>query len=234
MERGRPRRTSDIVRAKRNLPLVFTSEEADELRPVGNDLVKRENIALDYIRKNVKLERIQEVEEALSDWSTPHIEKYFDEILMESVYRSHKGSHKIEISKSRGEMYLGFILYVLFGEPKIDTKHYISSKEINKTKTVLKKRFEKDSYFLRYCKEFLDTKTGNKDEKMGWINIEPYVYLILGGEIFFYCTLKALIEVSKKALTNKRYNYLPLMNWKEGVVEYLVYEAIERKKILKY
>lgn len=52
------------------------------------------------------------------------------------------------------------------------------------------------------------------------------MYPILGGEVFFYCTLKALAEVGRKALTDKKYNYLPLMNWKEGVVEYLVYEVI--------
>jgi len=185
----------------------------------------------------VTSDRIQEAEKELSCWlgrGLLDLEAYFDRILMESVYRSHKGSYKIDVSKIRGEMCLGFILYILFGEPKIDTERYNASKEESEIKEVLKKRFEKGGYFVRYCQRFLNTKTGEKFKKTSWINIEPYVYLILGGEIFFYCTLKALIEVSKKALTNKRYNYLPLMNWKEGVVEYLVYEAIERKKILKY
>jgi len=196
------------------------------MKNAPTESAKMENIALEYIRKNVTLDRIRDVEEALSHWSSPFVEKYFDEVLMESVYRGHKGSYKIEDSKSRGEMCLGYILYILFGEPKIDTKCYRADKEVGKMKKALKKHFEKDSYFRKYCGTFLNTKTGDKDEKTGWINIEPSVYPILGGETFLYCTLRALVEVSKKALTDKRYNYLPLMNWKEGVVEYLVHEVM--------
>jgi len=193
--------------------------------------IKWENIVLDYIRKNVTIERIREVEEALSVWSSPNLDKYIDEILMESVYRSHKGSYKIDSSKCRGEMYLGYVLYILFGEPKIDTKRYIESEEVKKIKKVLREGFEKDSYFLRYCLEFLRVKTGDRDKKSGWINVEPCIYPILGGEIFFYCTLKALMGVSKKALADKKYDYLPMMNWKEGVVDHLVHEAIRNDKV---
>jgi len=86
-------------------------------------------------------------------------------------------------------------------------------------------RFEKDSYFLRYSLTFLDVKLGDRDERTGWVNIEPYIYPMLGGEIFFYCTLRALMEISKKALTDKKYDYQPPVNWKKGVVDYLVHEA---------
>ena len=204
----------------------YNGSEDNSLKAPQPKAVKWKNVALEYIRKNVTLERIRDIEEALSDWSSPNLDKYFDEILMESVYRGHKGSYKIMYSKFRGEMYLGFILYILFGEPKIDIKCYISSREVKKIKRVLKKRFEKDSYFLGYCQEFLKMKTGDKNEKTGWINIEPYVYPLLGGEIFFYCTLKALIDISKKALTDKKYE-----SWKEGIVEYLVHEAIGSDKV---
>jgi hypothetical protein len=54
---------------------------------------------------------------------------------------------------------------------------------------------------------------------------------LLGGEIFYYCTLTALINISKKALTDEKYNYLPMMNWKEGIVEYLVSELAEKDAI---
>jgi len=50
------------------------------------------------------------------------------------------------------------------------------------------------------------------------------IYPLFGGEIFYYCTLRALIEISKRALTDEKYDYLPVMSWKEGVVHYLVYE----------
>jgi len=63
----------------------------------------------------------------------------------------------------------------------------------------LQKYFRKGSYFLRYSLKFLSLKTEGKDQKTGWINIQPYVYPILRGEIFFYCTLKALIEITKKS-----------------------------------
>ena len=70
--------------------------------------------------------------------------------------------------------------------------------------------------------KFLNLKTGKKTET-GWINVDPYVYEILGGEIFFYCTLRALIEVSRKALRDPKYDYF-VMNWKEGIVHYLISE----------
>jgi len=191
--------------------------------------------ALDYIRVNVTLERINEVEKVLSRW-TPNLldlQEFFDDALMESVYRSHKGSCKIDSSKCRGLISLGFILYILFGEPKFNPHEVIDvvdDKVRKKFRQVLRKRFEKDSYFLRYSLKFLDVKTGDRDEKTGWVNIEPYIYSILGGEVFFYCTLRALIEISKKALTDKKYDYLPLLNWKEGIVDYLVHEAIGRRE----
>jgi hypothetical protein len=207
--------------------------KSDGLKVPQDKTFRWKNIALDYIRKNVMLERIQEVERALSDLSSSNVDKYFDKILMESVYRSHKGSYKIMYSKSRGEMYLGFILYILFGEPILDTKCYISNKEVKKTKKVLKKRFERDSYFFKYSLEFLGIKTGDEDKKTGWIDIRPYVYPILGGEMFYYCTLMALIEISKKALTDKKYDFLPPLNWKEGIVDYVVHEAIGHKSLLR-
>ena len=189
-----------------------------------------------HIRKNVTLDRIKEVEETLRDWIDGNLldlNDYFNQILMESVYRSHKGSHKIDSSKCRGLISLGFILYILFGEPKFNPNEVIdvvNDKARKKFKQVLKKRFEKDSYFLKYSLKFLDVKTGDRDEKTGWVNIEPYIYPMLGGEIFFYCTLRALMEISKKALTDKKYDYQPPVNWKEGIVDYLINEAIGRRE----
>jgi len=189
-----------------------------------------------HIRKNVTLDRIKEVEETLRDWIDGNLldlNDYFNQILMESVYRSHKGSYKIDSSKCRGLISLGFILYILFGEPKFNPNEVIdvvNDKARKKFKQVLKKRFEKDSYFLKYSLKFLDVKTGDRDEKTGWVNIEPYIYPMLGGEIFFYCTLRALIEISNKALTDKKYDYQPPVNWKEGIVDYLINEAIGRRE----
>jgi hypothetical protein len=152
-----------------------------------------------------------------------------EEILMESVYRSHKGSYKIESSKARGSTFLAFILYILFGEPPIDKTCVLDARTERRIKTVLKKHFERDSYFFRCSLRFLDSKTGEKNEKTGWVNIEPYIYTTLGGELFFYCTLRALIDVSKKALKDKKYDYSRPMSWKEGIVDYLIHEAIYKR-----
>ncbi|RLI39205.1 hypothetical protein DRO69_14550 [Candidatus Bathyarchaeota archaeon] len=178
---------------------------------------------LNYIRGNITLNRIKEVEEFLSEKGFLNLRKYFENWLMESVYRSHKGSYKIDYSKARGQTFLNCIIYILFGEPEIKMSLYPSKK----LKTVLEKRLRKNSYFLRYSLRYLKTRTGDKNKKTGWINVEPYVYPILGGEIFFYCTLKALTEITKKILKNKNYSFPQCMNWREAIIYYLISEVIE-------
>lgn len=189
-----------------------------------------EPTVLNYIRKNISLSRVKEVEKTLSEWWPPinllDLDKYFNWALMETVYRSHKGSYKIEDSKIRGTAYLALILHLLFGEPKFNPVHVISVEYKKKIVNVLRKHFEKDSYFLTYSLKYLAIKTGERDKRTGWINIEPYVYPILGGEIFYYCTLMALIEISKKALKDKNYQFPQIINWKEGIIDYLVSEVI--------
>jgi len=169
-----------------------------------------ENKVLSFIRENVSLERIKEVEEKLALYDARDLDKYFEEALMESVYRGHKGSFKIQFSKGRGEVFLSCILYLLFGEWDVEE--------------TIEKHFDKENYFRKFATKFLNLKTGDKTET-GWINIDPYVYEILGGEIFFYCTLRALIEISKKALEDPKYDYY-VMDWKEGITQYLVREII--------
>jgi len=165
---------------------------------------------LNFIRENVSLDRIKEVEEKLALYDSMDLDKYFNMALMESVYRGHKGSFKLQFSKGRGEIFLSCILYVLFGEWKVEES--------------IEKHFDKESYFRKFTMKFLNLKIDDKTET-GWINIDPYVYEILGGEIFFYCTLRALLEVSEKALTDPEYDYI-VMDWKEGIVQFLVSEII--------
>lgn len=191
-----------------------------------------EQTTLNYIRRNVTLERVEEVERALSQWIPSSVfdtEGYLSNALMESVYRGHEGSFKIDFSKARGVGFLSLILYILLGEPKVDLPRVPGQEIVNKIKGVLKKRLKKNSYFLRFALTYLDLKTGDKTET-GWINIDAYVYPLLGGEIYFYCTLRALMEISKNALTNEKYCFPRFINWKEGIVDYLVHEAISRLK----
>ncbi|RLI19373.1 hypothetical protein DRO47_06435 [Candidatus Bathyarchaeota archaeon] len=193
---------------------------------------ERKNPVLEYIRENVTLNRVREVENVLSEWwgvdmSDP--KQYFDSVLMESVYRGHKGSYKIDSCKLRGIAYLQLILYILFGEPNFDPVCVLSKENIAKIKKALKKHFKGDGYFARLSLRYLNVKTGKRVKGTMWIDIEPYIYPLLGGEIFFYCTLTALIDVAKRALTDKEYDYFPIMNWKEGIVEYLVSELVENQ-----
>lgn len=189
---------------------------------------------LDYIRKNIPLERVVEVEKKVSD-----LEQYVSEELMETVYRGHKGSFKAEYSKSRGMKFLWLILYLLTGEPK-EWSYRGEEKLPPEIDKVLRKHFAKpdfmkpvlkysrgcfrkyESYFHRYADEYAKARTGRKT-KTGWILVDPYVFKMLGGEIFFYCTLKALLKVIRRALEDSTYDY-HVMSWEEGITEYLVRE----------
>lgn|GEM_PF-4763017 len=60
---------------------------------------------LAFIRKEVTLERIKLAERIVREHAMPQhagklsdLERYFEGALMESVYRAHKGSYKIESS----------------------------------------------------------------------------------------------------------------------------------------
>jgi hypothetical protein len=56
---------------------------------------------------------------------------------------------------------------------------------------------------------------------------ETYIYPTIGGKIFFYCTLKALIEISQKALKNKDYSLPQFVTPKEGIVNCLISEILD-------
>jgi hypothetical protein len=38
---------------------------------------------------------------------------------------------------------------------------------------VLEKHFPRGSHFLEYSLKYLEAKTGEKDERTGWINVKP-------------------------------------------------------------
>jgi hypothetical protein len=96
---------------------------------------------------------------------------------------------------------------------------------------VLEKHFPKGRHFLEYSLKHLEAKTGEKNERTGWINVKPYVYPTIGGGIFFYCTLKALIEISEKAIKNKDYSLPQFVTPKEGIVDCLINEILENNSI---
>ena len=54
-----------------------------------------------------------------------------------------------------------------------------------------------------------------------------HVYPTIGGEIFFYCTLKALIEICEKAIKNRDYSFPQFVTPKEGIVNCLIDEILD-------
>jgi hypothetical protein len=182
---------------------------------------------VEYIRRNISPERVRKVEDLLSKWNMLNLREYFERWLMESVYRGHRRSYKIDYSKWRGLWFLRCILYILFGEPELTESWQSSEKLKEEMKKVLEKHFPKGSHFLEYSLKYLEAKTGEKDERTGWINVKPYMYPTIGGEIFFYCTLKALIEICEKAIKNRDYSFPQFVTPKEGIVNCLISEILD-------
>jgi hypothetical protein len=185
---------------------------------------------VEYIRGNVPLERVQRVEDLLSKWRMLNLREYLERWLMESVYRGHRRSYKIDYSKWRGVWFLRCILYILFGEPEITESWQPSSQFKEEMERVLRAHFPKGSHFLEYSLKYLKAKTGKKTRN-GMIDVKPYINPTIGGEIFFYCTLKALIETCEKALKNKDYNFPQFVTPKEGIVNCLISEILENNSI---
>jgi len=178
--------------------------------------LEEENRVLSYIRKNIPLKRVAEVEEQL-----PSLEKYVND-LMETVYRSHKESWKVDFSKARGIRFLQSILYLLTGEPiKKRDWSYWEEKFPHKIDEVFQKHFVRNSYFRKYAFQYFKARIGRKTD--GYAKVDPYVFKLIGGEVFFYHTLKALLNVIKKAHEDPKYDYR-IMTWEEGITEYLISE----------
>jgi hypothetical protein len=196
-----------------------------------NKVNAHQSETVEYIRGNVSLVRVKKVEGLLSKWRMLNLREYFERWLMESVYRGHRRSYKIDYSKWRGLWFLRCILYILFGEPELTESWQSSGKLKEEMEKVLERHFPEGSHFLEYSLKYLEAKSGEKNERTGWINVKPYVYPTIGGEIFFYCTLKALIEICEKAIKNKDYSLPQFVTPKEGIVDCLINEILENNSI---
>jgi len=106
-------------------------------------MVKKVNVhrleTVEYIRRNISPERVRKVEDLLSKWNMLNLQEYFERWLMESVYRGHRRSYKIDYSKWRGLWFLCCILYILFGEPELTESWQSSEKLKEEMKKVLEK-----------------------------------------------------------------------------------------------
>jgi len=115
--------------------------------------LEEENLVLDFVRKNIPLERVVEVEKQLLDFKG-HIKE-----LTETIYRSHKGSWKADSSKARGVSFLQSILYLLTGEPvKRGDWTYWEEKFPHEVEKVFRKHFDRGSYFRKYAVRYFKAK----------------------------------------------------------------------------
>lgn len=113
--------------------------------------MENENPVLDFIRKNIPLKRVVEVEKRI-----PSLEGYVKE-LNETVYRSYRGSFKIDSSKARGIDFLYSILYLLTGEP-VRGKDWAYSFEEEipyEIEKVLQNYFVRNSCFPNYFRNYV-------------------------------------------------------------------------------
>lgn len=177
--------------------------------------MENENPVLDFIRKNIPLKRVVEVEKRI-----PSLEEYVKE-LTETVYRSYRGSFKVDSSKARGIDFLYSILYLLTGEPiKSEDWAYSFEEEIpSEIEKVLQNYFVRNSYFRNYAVQYFKAKVGRKTG--GRVVIDPYAFKLIGGEAFFYLTLKALLNVTRRAQEDPTYRYR-IMTWEEAITDYLI------------
>jgi hypothetical protein len=199
-------------------------------------LLEEENLVLDFVRKNIPLERVIEVEKQL-----PDLEGYVER-LTETIYRSHKGSWKVDSSKARGVSFLQSILYLLTGEPiKKRDWAYWDERFPHEIKKVFRKHFDRGSYFRKYAVQYFKARVGRKTD--GYVRVDPYVFKLIGGEVFFYHTLKALLKVIRRAHEDPKYDYqimswgkgskhsFRMMTWEEGITEYLISELKAVKNV---
>ena len=190
-------------------------------------MLQKESTVLNFLRSNIPPERVSDVEKrflGLNDYVVN---------LTETVYRSHKGSWKVDSSKARGVKFLQSILYLLTGELiKDEDLSYWEEKIPQEIEKMFQKHFVRNSYFRKYAVQYSKARVGRKTD--GYVRIDPYVFNLIGGEIFFYLTLRSLLKVIKKAQKYPEYDYrvmklgkghsCQMMTWEEAITEHLVSE----------
>jgi hypothetical protein len=186
------------------------------------------NLVLDYIRRNVSLDRVVEVEENIVDFVE------FKKELMEIVYHGLTCSWKVTSSKARGIVFLRSILYLLTGEPKIEDWGIYRGDEIEvpKVECVLRTYFVKKGDFFRHATRLVKIRGSSQAKNKLQIIVHPYVFRMLDGEVFSYMLLRSLLKVIRKALDDPTYDYRPQMSWEEAITDHLVSELKVIEEIL--
>jgi len=196
-------------------------------------LSSRERLG-DWIRAHVTEERLKRVERVLEEDSLYPPSELIDFnswALPETVYRIHHDSFKaISGSESMATTSLEQLLYLFFdgeGESTELRKRFL--KRLRSRKSTLYHYFMEVEKATKRYREWW----GGADLR-GYLDIRKDAVRLLGAAMFWYVTLLACIEVSKKALADERWTPGQLLTWDEAIASYVAYWFATRRELNRY
>jgi hypothetical protein len=174
----------------------------------------------DWIRKHVSTKRLNEIERILASASLYPPQKLFNYntngIIAETVYRIHHDSFKgVSHSIFLATQSIELLLFLFFGEQ--DENIPLNDRFLPHLRSNQSNLY---GYFV------VIEKMARKLSKRqgGYFDIREDSLRIMGGAIFWYTSLLACIEVSKKALADDRWERSSPLTWDEAIVEYVTYQ----------
>ena len=198
----------------------------------------------DWIRDHVTQERLKRVESVLEEDGLYPPSELFNfgglGLVAEIVYRIHHDSFKaISFSESMATTSLEQLLYLFFGETEEPAPLRVPFTKQTGEATTLKVSFLKHlrsrrsnlyNYFVvveRAAKRLEEWRGGEHLH----FDITKDSLKILGAAMFWYVTLLACIEVSKKVLADEKWERGAPLTWDEATAEYVAYWFSTRKEL---
>ena len=185
----------------------------------------------DWIHHHVTQEGLKRVEKALegnSLYPPPELFSFSGFGLPESGYRIHQDSFKaLAYLRSMATMCLEQLLYLFFGE-SVESAPWIVKSQKTAEPSPLRVAFLKHLRSRQSNLHLYFTVAEKATKRLAeWkgesLNIKKDSMRLLGAATFWYVTLFACIEVSKKALANEKWEPGDLLAWDEGIASYVAY-----------
>ena len=185
----------------------------------------------EWIHRHVTQERLERVEAALEKRSLYPPPELFNFSnfggLAEPVYRIHHDSFKAFYLGSMASICLEQLLYLFFGEVVESTPWIARSQETAEPSPLrvafLKHLRSRESNLYLYFTVIEKAAKRLREWKGESLNIRKDSMRLLGAATFWYVTLLACIEVSKKALAEEKWEPGNLVTWDEGIALYVAY-----------
>lgn len=185
----------------------------------------------DWIRQHVTQERLKRVETALEEKSLYPPPELFNFSnfggLAEPVYRIHHDSFKALYLGSMATTCLEQLLYLFFGELVESTPWIVRSQEMAEPSPLkvafLKHLRSRESNLYLYFMVVEKASKRLREWKGESLNIRKDSIRLLGAAVFWYVTLLACMEVSKKALADEKWGPIQMLTWDEAIVSYVAY-----------